>query len=155
MKWLGMLALVVPLTAEAGTLNERFPFDAIYTLETVDVEGASVEFLRGQGSMGDLFLDFQYLPDVVGGHPLIRSLEILELDNPYPVFQGVILWDPLPYPGLLRFAVADDSPFGQTSGETWTWDVPWSRVPQLGSGWLVVSGLLWAVAYSLTWATKD
>lgn len=145
-----MGALMIVGAAWGGTLNKLYPIPVVYEFE--DGTGAIV----GHGEQGDIRLEFLYVPNPTGGHPDGRLLEILELDQPYPVFQGVILDDPAPIPGALRFLILDDDPFGRSTG-TWTWDVPtpWSRVPQLGTGWLVVTGGLWGLGWRLSSAKKS
>lgn len=141
-----MMAVVMVGTAWGGTLNELYPIPVEYVFFD-DGSGAIV----GHGEDGALTVEFVYVPDPSGLHPDGRLLDILELDQSYPLFQGVILDDPAPLPGALRFLIVDDAPFGTSTG-IWTWDVPtpWTQVPQLGAGWLIVVGGLWGVAWRLT-----
>lgn len=131
-----------------GTLNDEFNVPMEY------VQYEPSDLLIGRGHTDEFSVLFRYMPDPEGGHPTARTLTVSD-DQDY-LFQGVIADDPLTFDEFLRFEILSDVVRGLADQGGWTWDVPLPvRVPQLGSGWLVVSGLLWAVAYSLTWATKD
>lgn len=137
-----LVLLAVLSMATAGTLNEAFPFpSAVYTfLPSGGIDGSGLE--------GDLALLFHYAPDPEGGHPLGRTLRITDGDE--PIYQGVLLSDPIAFPEFLRFEVTGDGESDRRDYAGGTWDVP-SRhhVPLPGTGLLLGLGGLLVVLRAL------